>query len=234
MAKTTRTHSATKWTLLALVMFLLVAVIGGTYTRYTSTASGDATIDVAKWAVKINDEDITAQNTFTVASFKEVPNNYVVDGKIAPNTLLYADFEIDPTGSEVAIDYQFELGTITSNGSVALPNTIRVEDVRNISSSSVEATADHSEGTKVTETASGSRTYAGVIQLDPATGTQTNALTSSAKQTIRVYVRWEDLNTTAANGADTNVAIENVLVSGTNKAPTLTMTVTGTATQKVS
>ena len=147
----------------------------------------------------------------------------MVDGKIAPNSLLYADFVIDPTGSEVAIDYSFSLGSITSNGSETIPTSrLKVADVRLISSSSVDATNDHSEGTQLTGS---SGVYTGTINLNPATGTQNSALTASEAQTVRVYIQWQETNVTADNTADTAVGIES---------PTLTMTVTGTATQKVS
>ena len=129
MANTTRKSSAKKWTLIVLIIFVLVAVIGGTYSRYSSEGSGTGTATVAKWAIKINTVDITpaAATTFDI-TFNEVPNDDVVDGKIAPASRLYADFVVDPTGSEDAIDYSFALGTITASAG-DVPTGIAVEKV---------------------------------------------------------------------------------------------------------
>lgn len=190
--------------IIAVLMLLTVCLyfISGTYARYASSASGTATVTVAKWAVKVNNTDITSADTLTI-TFQEVKNDYVVDGKIAPGSELYADFTIDPTGSEVAIDYSFELGEITASlGDV--PTTLTV--------SKVELVAD---GTELTKT---DGKYTGTIDLT----SQTAALTSAEAVTVRVYVEWE--NTDSANTTDTSV--------GTS-APTLTMEVEAIATQHI-
>lgn len=206
----TRKSTAKKWTLIVLVIFILVAIIGGTYSRYTSTGSGTGEATVAKWAVKINTADITSTDTFTI-TFNEVANANIVDTKIAPTSQLYADFVIDPTGSEVAVDFEFELGNVTvkSGSTGSAPSNLAVTKV-----CYVESGVD---GTEIT--ASGGK-YTGTIAL----ASQTAALTNASAKTVRVYLTWTDANTTAANTEDTTVGIN---------APTLEMTVTGTATQHV-
>ena len=203
--KTNRANTAKKWTFVALVVFLLIALIGGTYTRYTSTASGTGTAQVAKWAVKINDTNIVSNDTFTL-TFNEVENNDVVDGKIAPSSTLYADFVVDPTGSEVAVDYSFSLSNITASAG-SVPSDIAV--------SSVVASTGTSNA--VTLTNSGS-TYSGTIGL----ASQNAALTSSEAVTVRVYVTWTNTEANNANHTAAGVA-----------TPTLSMTVTGTARQHI-
>ena len=208
----TRKSTAKKWTLIVLVIFILVAIIGGTYSRYTSTGSGTGEATVAKQAKKINTVDITSQDSFTI-TFNEVANANIVDNKIAPTSQLYADFVIDPTGSEVAVDFEFELGNITvkSGSTGSAPSNLAVTKV-----CYVESGVD---GSTITADANGK--YTGTIALT----SQTAALTNAAAKTVRVYVTWADANTTAANAEDTTVGIN---------APTLEMTVTGTATQHVS
>ena len=208
MTKTTRKSQARKMTFIILAIFILIATIGGTYSRYTSTGSGSLSADVAKWAVKINNTDIVDESTFTV-TFNEVTNANVVDGKIAPGSSLYADFIIDPTGSEVAVDYSFNLGTISST-SGTVPTGISIEKVVPVTGSG--------EGTALV--ADGSGNYTGTIDLS----SQSSALTSSDAQTVRVYLTWADANTTEANTNHTTAG---------DAAPTLSMTITGTATQHV-
>lgn len=216
MNKSSRKYQTTKWTFVILVLFLLVAIIGGTYARYTSTGSGTGTVQVAKWAVKINTVDIVAQNSFNV-TFNEVTNDNVVDGKIAPASSVYADFIIDPTGSEVAIDYSFELGTITAS-SGSLPTGLAVEKVVPVTGATItnSQVTGGTEGTALTADANGK--YTGTIALS----SQSAALGSSDVQVVRVYVKWT--NDDAASDNHTTVG---------NVAPTLSMQVTGTASQHI-
>lgn len=203
-----RKSQAKKWTLIVLVIFALVAVIGGTYSRYTSTGSGDATVTVAKWAVKINDADIVSTSTFPV-TLHEVDNDNVKDGTIAPSSQLYADFVIDPDGSEVAIDYSFELSGIVSS-------TNDAEDVpADLTVSKVCLRNGTSDGTELTAT---DGKYTGTIEL----ASQNAALTDEEAVTVRVYVTWT--NTEANNVTHTAIG---------NTAPDLTMTITGTAKQHI-
>lgn len=201
---TNRKTTTRKMTIVILAIFLLIAIIGGTYARYTSSASGTASAQVAKWAVKINNIDIVTNDTFAV-NFQNVENNNVVKGKIAPSSKLYADFEIDPTGSEVAVDYSFALGAITAT-SGEVPADLRVSKVCTIS------------GDTETELTSANDTYVGTINLE----SQNNALTEASKVKVRVYIEWTDSE--ANNSSHTSVG---------NVAPTLTMQVTGTAKQHV-
>ena len=208
----TRKSTAKKWTVIVLVIFILIAIIGGTYSRYTSTGSGTGEVTVAKWAVEINDVDITDEDTFTI-TFHEVANDHVVDGKIAPTSQLYADFEIDPTGSEVSVDFEFTLGNITvKQGSTGTaPSNFAVSKVCYLDGNGDDST---------TIAADANGKYTGTIALS----SQSAALTSAAVKTVRVYITWTDLNTETANTNDTTAGIN---------APTLEMEVTGTATQHV-
>ncbi len=208
MYNTERTSRVKRGVLTALMVACLIAIIGGTYARYLSTGQGTATVQVAKWAIEINDTDITPDgNTTFDITFTEVANDNIRNDRIAPSGELYADFEIDPTGSEVAIDYSFTLGTITASSGTA-PSNIIVTKVVPVTSGS--------EGSPLT--ADGSGNYTGTIPL----ASQTAAMSSSDAKTIRVYIAWTNDDTT--NVADTAVGVD---------APTLSMTVTGTASQHI-
>ena len=217
MTKTTRKSQARKMTFIILAIFILIATIGGTYSRYTSTGSGTGTADVAKWAVKINNADITTTNTFNV-TFNEVANANVVDGKIAPASSLYADFVIDPTGSEVAIDYDFVLGAITASGGATAPSDIAIEKVVPVTGATISGAAvtGGTEGTALEADANGK--YTGTITL----ASQSAALSSSEAQVVRVYIKWT--NNEEHNTTDTSAG---------KAAPTLSMQVTGTAKQHI-
>ena len=188
-----------------IILVIALFFIAGTYARYSSTGSGTGTVQVAKWAVKINTVDITQNDTFAI-TFNEVPNNNIVDGKIAPAGSLYADFVIDPTGSEVALDYEFALGNITSTGTV--PDGIAVEKVCTVSGST-ETTLTPTDGK-----------YTGTIAL----ASQTAALSNSEAVTVRVYITWTNSDEAARLTSDTAAGVA---------APTLSLQVTGTAKQHI-
>lgn len=87
-----------------IILALLVALIGGTYARYVSTATGSGSVDIAKWAVKVNEEDIsttagTFDLTFTATNADTVPN------KVAPGGKAVAYVDVDLTGTEVSVDF---------------------------------------------------------------------------------------------------------------------------------
>lgn len=200
----------TKRTIRAIILVLMLVTIclyfvSGTYARYASSATGSATATVAKWAVKLNGTDITTSSTALNVTFTEVTNDNVVDGKIAPDSELYTQFSIDPTGSEVAIDYTFELGEITaSTGTV--PSGLEVSKVVLVN------------GTNETEIAGTNGTYTGTIALT----SQSAALTSNDAITVKVYVEWT--NNDSNNDTDTSVGAT---------APTLTMSVDATVQQHI-
>lgn len=105
-------QSKTKRSILVVLMIVcLIAVIGGTYSRYTSTGNVNATTEIADWHVVLGaDKDITsATNTLNVPFVLDA-NTYVADGKIAPGRAGHFEFTINPDGSEVAIDYTITLG----------------------------------------------------------------------------------------------------------------------------
>ena len=205
MAKTTRTSSAKKWTLLALVIFLLVAVIGGTYTRYTSTATGNGDVSIAKWSVKVNnDTDISTATANFDLTFT-ANNDNTVSNKIAPGGTATAYVDIDLTGTEVSVDFTCALATAAST---------------NLNSVFGANYAD-----KVTLEV-GTPTLQGTTSNMTLQGTTVTVGTSAMSGTVRVPITltWTDLNTEIPNTADTN--------TGATKT-TLTVPVTLNATQHI-
>ena len=213
MKKTNRKNTIKSVMFALILIAVCIFFISSTYARYASSASGTGTADVAKWAVKINSANIVDTNSFTV-TFNEIANANVRDGKIAPGSRLYADFVIDPTGSEVAVDYNFVLGAITASAG-SVPTGIAVEKVCYVVSGEDGENIALSDGK-----------YTGItIPLE----SQTAAMTSASQRTVRVYVVWTD------GGSATEVA-NTVNVDHTaagNATPTLSMTITGSAFQHI-
>lgn len=178
---------------ITMIILMIIALgayfIANTYAKYSSTATGSGTVSVAKWAVKLNTEDITQEETFDL-TFTQVKNDNVVAGKIAPGTQMYADLVIDPAGSEVSMNYQLSLGDLSDT-----PVT-----VVKVVPCNVDAQGKVTEGKDALVADEGGN-YKGTISLKDQ-----KALTSKEAVTVRVYVEWA--NADANNATDTATGIE--------------------------
>ena len=182
MANTTqRRSSVRKYTILALVVFALIAVIGGTYSRYSSTGTANATVGVAQWAVQLNGTDISSASAVVTPSLTYAANDNVAANKLAPGRTATFDVELDPTGSEVAIDYTLKI------------NTASITGITNASSAISVSGAKYWVGT-----ITGEGTNAAITSTDGVTISESLAdVQKKKKVTVRVTVTWD-------NAADAN------------------------------
>lgn len=188
----------TKKNVKTMMLILVVVIIGlyfvaGTYARYTSTADAKVTAKVARWAVTLNGEDMTDEQTETLELefTEEETNNDVLDGYIAPGSKLYSNaLEIDPAGTQVAMDYTIELGAITSatglNGKIAIVGMEQLVD---------------GEWSKVDDFVVG-EAYEGTIELPES---QVDALSTNDTVSYRVILAWE--NNEDNNATDTELGV---------------------------
>ena len=72
---------------LAVTMMFTMCFVGGTFAKYTSSATGNDNANVAKWDIRVNDANITTSDTFTFDLFNTVndtQDNYA-ETDVAPN-----------------------------------------------------------------------------------------------------------------------------------------------------
>lgn len=119
-----------------IVLAFLVAIVGVTYSRYRGTASISTNAQIAKWAIKMNAEDISLESkTINVQAVDDGTNENVSAGKLAPGKKMKFELQVDPAGSEVAIDYIFkinsdEMKAISDTGTaITLNEQIKIEKV---------------------------------------------------------------------------------------------------------
>ena len=98
------------------IIACLVAVIGGTYSRYISQGTATTTAEIAKWSVKLNGTNMSTTPITKEVQLTYLSNKYVKDGTIAPGRKATFDIVIDPTDSEVAIDYTLIIDTSAITG----------------------------------------------------------------------------------------------------------------------
>ena len=103
-----------KYLLIALVVLLLVGTTFVTYSIYRNNYSGSGTVGAATWAVKVKKGSTEVQNlNFGLEDITWTKHNGK-NGTIAPGDKGYIEYTIDASGSEVNVDYDVTVGTITN------------------------------------------------------------------------------------------------------------------------
>lgn len=186
-----------------LITIVAIVLVSGTYAKYTSKASGEATATVAKWQIKANGTDITVDDAkITFDLFKTINDTGntaeetdVANKKIAPGTAGKFDLKIDNL-SEVTAEYSIDF--VLTNSS-----NIPIEFSTN--------------GTDWTTTLS---TINSTDNLNAFTGTDPD---TADTDTVTIQWRW------AFNGND--VTDTTLGIAAQTTAPTVKVTATLTATQ---
>ena len=172
-----------KGVMLAILLVAVVAVVGTTYSRYISNATVNASVDIAKWSIKLNDTDISTAPTTKQVALNFVENDFVKTETLAPGTKATFDVVLDPTGSEVAVDYTINIDTANVTGIANSSSNIAVTGAKYVLDGQEEQTASV-DGTDV------------VINESLAD------VTAGKKVTITVTLEWVDAMQDAADTAN--------------------------------
>ena len=142
-----------KKSLLILALLLVVAVsmlyIGTTYSKYTAEVSGNGTATVAKWSFE-DDNEIT---TIDINLDETYDESTLVEGKIAPGTSGSFAIELNNENSEVGVDFEVALGSITDK-----PTNLKF----------------YEDSSYTTEIVPGTDTITGQLEAEDATGLTVN------------------------------------------------------------
>lgn len=108
-----------KLILVSLLLFLFISIssIKGTFSYYQDEAKKKTTYDVASWIVKVNDTDITLEesNEFSINDITlNIPESSieglkVSNEKFAPGTSGYFDILLDLSKVDTLVDYDLEI-----------------------------------------------------------------------------------------------------------------------------
>ena len=99
--------------IVSVLLCLTIMYIYETGARYTSKASSSVSQQVAKWAMVVNNVDVAnGATSFGTVPLIIIDDNCVAPGMMAPGITAVASFFIDPTGVEVAFEYDVELEDI--------------------------------------------------------------------------------------------------------------------------
>ena len=126
---------------MALVLFvtiLAIILVSGTYAKYTTSATGSDTATVAKWSIKLGDEDIakSTEKTFTIDLFSTITNTESSEEKnvkktdgslIAPGTM--GSFTLASLKNESEVNAKYSVTyTLSNESGVPLEFTTNKDD----------------------------------------------------------------------------------------------------------
>lgn len=166
-----------------LFLIISLSVIKNTYAKYITSADGDANINIARWKILVNNQDI-AQNKELSNVITPVfdGNDNIASNVIAPTAEGYFDILIDASNTDVSLKYEI---TTSDNADSAVSDLI-------ISGYSI----DDSERQQI-------------VSDDGQIKIENEILYNSTDKDIklRVFLKWNDDETNGAtmdNQADTN------------------------------
>ena len=165
--------------LLFLTFISLYVLSNKTYTSYESLVDDEITLDIATWKILIENQNIVKATEDIKLSDIEFDNTHVAEGKVAPGSTGTINFEIDPTTTQVAIEYNIKIDDHTVD-----PNILLV--VKSISSSKGNLTKEE-DGS-----------YSGVFSLDD--------IKSGENQKVSISVEWP--NDETFNDRDSQIGLE--------------------------
>lgn len=126
---------------MALVLFvtiLAIILVSGTYAKYTTSATGSDTATVAKWSIKLGDEDIakSTEKTFSIDLFSTITNTDGSEEKnvkktdgtlIAPGTM--GSFTLLSLKNESEVNAKYSVTyTLSNESGVPLEFTTNKDD----------------------------------------------------------------------------------------------------------
>lgn len=175
----------------AMLFAIALSFVGGTYARYVGDFTGNATAQIAKWAVKVNEQEEQALNL----AFKVEKNANVVENKIAPSITANAEISVDFEGTETAVELIVEKG---KEFATTLETLGLDEDQISFSIAQKE---DNKEAVKVEAAGDGTEGKPFVLLLpDNAKFTKENGTL-----VLEVKLTWNNLDNDAKNTKDTTV-----------------------------
>ena len=188
--------------LLAIVIAFLIAIIGGTYSRFISSGNVNSSASVAKWHIVLSDGtsnsdsyDISSESkTFAIDAVPGDNSQNVAEGKLAPGKNVVASLEVDPTGSEVAVDYQLDIdfSNVSGFGNARL------------SISNAKYSLDGGEDQDLlVDTSTGKYTYEESLQ----------DVLAGKKVTFKVYISWDNLGTSNGNSNDSSIGANSTSIT---------------------
>lgn len=183
--------------LIVIIICILVYTIIQVYAKYISSASGNASMNVASWDIKVNNRSIKNNTDISSVIAPVFPgNSNIASGIIAPTAEGYFDLNLDFSTTDVSFRYDISLD-VDENSSVQ----------------DLVATGYSVDSGSIVNFTNSPYTISDTVLYNSGT----------SSRTIRVYIKWDDdaATQTMSNSDDTlatksdNPALYNVNISFT-------------------
>ncbi len=94
-----------------IMLVITIYLVSKTYAVFYSEAQGNFTSNIAKWDIKVNNQEVTGrtEKDFSIDAFNIINDANVKDGKIAPGSEGNFNIQIDSTDTQVSIRYDITI-----------------------------------------------------------------------------------------------------------------------------
>ncbi len=169
---------------LAVTMMFTMCFVGGTFAKYTSSATGTDSAQVAKWDIKVGSTNIVTSDVFYFDLFSTVK---------------------DSNGTDNETDMSPADGTIIAPGTSGKFDIVITNDSQVNATYNIDYTVTNTNGIPVQFSTDGSTWKTNINDLDVSTNAPINM---RAQETVTVYWKWDYSVDVDHDTADTNLGKE--------------------------
>lgn len=195
---------------IAIIICILVYSIIQVYAKYLSSASGNATMNVARWDIKVNNRSIKYNTDISSVIVPQFPgNNNIAANVIAPTAEGYFDLNFDFSTTDVSFRYDITLSVAQTSSVQDLVATGYAID--NGSIQSFNSTPHTISDTILHNSGITSRSIRVFIKWDDAAATQTMSNADDTLSTksnnpalYRVNISFTQITDANTNTSNTN------------------------------
>lgn len=169
--------------ILIAIIFLIISIffIIQTYSKYLSSATGETSVSIAKWNIKVNNLSVTTNTDISASIVPVFPgNSNIANNIIAPTAEGYFDLVLDFQDTDVSFNY-------TISSSVAEDSPVKDFVI-------VGYSIDNGERIDITNTQD-NLVSEDILLTDNIT-----------TRTVRVFVKWIDDDSQTMDNADDTIA----------------------------
>lgn len=169
--------------ILIAIIFLIISIffIIQTYSKYLSSATGETSVSIAKWNIKVNTLSVTTNTDISASIVPVFPgNSNIANNIIAPTAEGYFDLVLDFQDTDVSFNY-------TISSSVAEDSPVKDFVI-------VGYSIDNGERIDITDTQD-NLVSEDILLTDNIT-----------TRTVRIFVKWIDDDSQTMDNADDTIA----------------------------
>lgn len=100
-----------KWLWIASIIVALLTVLSitNTFALFETDASASSELEIGKWKIKVNNNDISLAQTITLNNFTYSASSHTANGYFAPGRSASFDVVIDASESDVSVEYELDI-----------------------------------------------------------------------------------------------------------------------------